>query len=102
MSAVQADALTYWRETKTKTALFSRSGSAGVKTLASRMGPRQRQSGLREQERDGKGRGKQSQASELGNKLCPEGLALKWTKWLSYPMFMGSWTIKPASLQMSS
>lgn len=51
MSAMQADPLTYWKETKTKTALF-RSGSAGVKTLASWMGPRQRQSGVREQERD--------------------------------------------------
>lgn len=51
MGAMQADPLTYWRETKTKTALL-RSGSAGVKTLASWRGPRQRQSGVRELGRD--------------------------------------------------
>lgn len=51
-------------------------------------------------EREGRGERSQASAGEINN--VQKGLALKWTKWLSCPMFMGSWTIKPANLQMSS
>lgn len=70
----------------------------GVSPEAQRAQGRQTAHGKRQLEKEGSG--SNPQTSEINN--VQKGPSLRWTKWLSCNMFMGSWTIKPANLQMSS